>query len=455
MVSERERSRWVFCDSAMKKSLRLHVRTETLHSVLHEWFFDNPKLVTAGILTHASIWLPDPKAPPRELLFLQKGGKILFRLPPRISASLLIGGKQISVHDLRDAGLILTDPQGEFIALSEKSRGTIVLGSTELHFWFSASPKQLEYTTQYAPPNVLRNIQPALILTLIMSLAIHWAIYRLLKFLPSGEEPTVVDINRRYARLDLPDPSYIETRFGQKRSTMPRATDSKDQKTQTSSSSSKAGSAQKPGGITAAQQRSGNRFQTSPFARLFANDPLTQNLDYYLSGKSLEHLSESTFGRAGKNRGRESSDHAEGTRSTLINIGSLKGASSSKVSIDPSHLKISSPLLSRLSNEPLESEGILNRKEVERLVSLNAGQLRDCYEKALVKNSNLSGKLVVNLVIKEDGKPSDISIQNSTIRDPMMEQCIISRVSSWTFPKPTGGKTPLRFPFIFTASSKS
>jgi TonB family protein len=54
-----------------------------------------------------------------------------------------------------------------------------------------------------------------------------------------------------------------------------------------------------------------------------------------------------------------------------------------------------------------------------------------CYERKLRENPNLRGKIVVQIIVAPDGSVSDASVVSSTIGDPDVEQCILSRVRQW------------------------
>ena len=45
------------------------------------------------------------------------------------------------------------------------------------------------------------------------------------------------------------------------------------------------------------------------------------------------------------------------------------------------------------------------------------------------------------------------SITDSTLHDAAVEQCIVTRVRTWTFPAPDGGGVvAVEYPFVFTSS---
>ena len=61
-----------------------------------------------------------------------------------------------------------------------------------------------------------------------------------------------------------------------------------------------------------------------------------------------------------------------------------------------------------------------------------------CYERKLRENPNLRGKIVVQITVAPDGSVSDAAVASSTIGDPDVEQCILSRVRQWKDFEPIG-----------------
>ena len=76
--------------------------------------------------------------------------------------------------------------------------------------------------------------------------------------------------------------------------------------------------------------------------------------------------------------------------------------------------------------------------------------IKSCYENALTRNRNLTGKLTVTFVVGPDGRVKSSFIKKSTITDGIMEECILDVVNRWTFPPPKSGKVvTVNYPFSF------
>jgi hypothetical protein len=94
--------------------------------------------------------------------------------------------------------------------------------------------------------------------------------------------------------------------------------------------------------------------------------------------------------------------------------------------------------------------GALDKSIIDRIVKQHLPQIRYCYQKELNKNPKLFGKLVIKFVIAKDGTVSSASRKSSTLKNPIVEQCVTARFRRMRFPKPKGGGIVIvSYPFIF------
>jgi hypothetical protein len=72
-----------------------------------------------------------------------------------------------------------------------------------------------------------------------------------------------------------------------------------------------------------------------------------------------------------------------------------------------------------------------------------------CYEKAMVRLSDLAGRVMVQLVITPSGAVNYAHLQDSTVADQLVEDCITAAAKRWQFPKPDGGGIVIvSYPFV-------
>jgi hypothetical protein len=94
--------------------------------------------------------------------------------------------------------------------------------------------------------------------------------------------------------------------------------------------------------------------------------------------------------------------------------------------------------------------GSIDPDKVREVVSSKRGELRSCYERALLENPNLAGTWTVRIVIEGNGALGTASMQGSTLHWLSMERCLLQLVRTWRFPPPSDGKTAaIDYPFTF------
>lgn len=94
-----------------------------------------------------------------------------------------------------------------------------------------------------------------------------------------------------------------------------------------------------------------------------------------------------------------------------------------------------------------------NEKEgIRKTIHGNLKQVQACHAKAAKTTSGLDGKVVVQWEINSKGKAKEIRILEnaSTLKDPVLNACLVEKISTWKFPK--AKKLTLNeatYPFVF------
>ena len=100
-------------------------------------------------------------------------------------------------------------------------------------------------------------------------------------------------------------------------------------------------------------------------------------------------------------------------------------------------------------------KGALDRSIIARIIRRHHSEIKFCYEKELSKNPNLYGKVVVFFIIGGNGKVVDAMVKQTTLNSENVENCILTKVKRWKFPKPKGGgKVEVSYPFILQSAGK-
>ncbi len=78
-----------------------------------------------------------------------------------------------------------------------------------------------------------------------------------------------------------------------------------------------------------------------------------------------------------------------------------------------------------------------------------AGQSRRCYERALLQNATLEGRLTVSVRVGPTGAVCGSSIASNSLGDPAVANCVLGVFRSGTFPAPQGGCVDTQVPINF------
>lgn len=91
----------------------------------------------------------------------------------------------------------------------------------------------------------------------------------------------------------------------------------------------------------------------------------------------------------------------------------------------------------------------LDRAVIQRVMRTHGRQVRFCYQKQLVKNPKLAGKVMVSLTVAPDGSVAQIEATGDSELGAVIS-CVEQFGTRWKFPTATG-VTKIRYPFVLKA----
>lgn len=94
--------------------------------------------------------------------------------------------------------------------------------------------------------------------------------------------------------------------------------------------------------------------------------------------------------------------------------------------------------------------GTLSKEQILATINAHLGTIRRCYEKALIADPALQGKVVVTFRIDPTGRVQNARAVSSTV--PAIDACVVAEVAAMHFPPPTGGAVSVTFPFSFRSA---
>jgi TonB family protein len=93
--------------------------------------------------------------------------------------------------------------------------------------------------------------------------------------------------------------------------------------------------------------------------------------------------------------------------------------------------------------------GNMDREVIRRVIRSHMPEVKFCYERALMGNKDLQGRVQVKFMIGATGKVAASVVELSTLHNQTTEQCVAEAVRRWEFPKPPAGIVSVTYPFVF------
>jgi TonB family protein len=139
-------------------------------------------------------------------------------------------------------------------------------------------------------------------------------------------------------------------------------------------------------------------------------------------------------------------DGAGGGR--LAQVGELRDAGHIAAAMDvgPARERRVQPLVR--VDEPAVDEGSADPTGIAREIRRRLSAVRACYERALKRNPRLGGKLTLRLTISPAGTVTDVVVDDQTLGDPELGDCLRGLLLRWRF-APPAGPVEISFPFVF------
>jgi TonB family protein len=95
--------------------------------------------------------------------------------------------------------------------------------------------------------------------------------------------------------------------------------------------------------------------------------------------------------------------------------------------------------------------GSLDKEIIRRIIRRHINEVKYCYEQELTRKADLGGRVAVTFTIAATGQVVTSVVQNSTLGNARVENCVVQAVRRWEFPKPLGGGIVIvTYPFQFT-----
>jgi TonB family protein len=145
---------------------------------------------------------------------------------------------------------------------------------------------------------------------------------------------------------------------------------------------------------------------------------------------------------------------------TIASLALLSACASSKpstttASVTPSATPPRDPEPTVLSTTGTGMNSAMDRQVIGSVIRGHLHEVRGCYEKELAYKPQLGGVVTTHFTIAHTGEVISANVQDSTVNDPALEQCITQMVRGWAFPaQPQMGTVQVSYPFALERDAK-
>ena len=95
------------------------------------------------------------------------------------------------------------------------------------------------------------------------------------------------------------------------------------------------------------------------------------------------------------------------------------------------------------------NEANIDSAGVTKVINVSRAAIKRCYDKALISNPHLKGKMSIKIVINQQGRVDSAEIVDDSLHDDEVAKCVKGVIGRLRFPKPAGGTATVTFPFAF------
>ena len=420
--------------------------------------------ISIGWSSKATFAVPSETLPKQWLLFEANPRGYIAHFADAMDARIAVGNEVVSLAQLKSAGRLRRQGQSSRYLLDERSRGKVTVGDLSILFQFVTPPPP--QPRPQLPASVrgsfFTGMDWAYTAIATGSFLAHLIFVIYLRSVDWPRKPDLEEIPDRFVQMVVkakpPEPPKETANKDDKKD--------EDQKVEKKAPSNS--SANKPKKEISAEEKA--RLDAERRARLaeqVRNTGILKLLGAKADGSGsiadvlgkgdVDRDQEKAFQGVGgltvatgdaSLRGVKSGTGGSGK---VANISGLRGAGSIAGG-DTGAGSTEKRITGIVRSEAPAVDGELDPSLVSKEVRARIGAIKACYERALKRNPNLSGKVKVRWTITAAGTVSEVDIEEDSMGDSEVSSCIKGLVSRWRFPAPSGGSVDVVYPFVFQSS---
>ena len=432
--------------------------------VIDEQRFRKREALTIGHGPKNTFVLSDSSLPKSHELFAVRRGKYELVLTESMRGKVSIAGSDqpVDVANLKAQGLLKRRGEYYCLPLSDGHRGKVMIGEITIIFQFVIPPPTppKPQLPAAAKGSIWSRMDTTYVACYLFFALSEVALIGYLHTVPRPAAITLETMDDRLVKMIMPDKKpevkkpekkVAETEKAKKKedeSKKAKAPEPKEERAEREKEApSKAQQERRAGirknlasrGILAVLGTAGAGSAAGAVADVLGEGKIAGDLDSAFEG--ISGVGMATPGGQRSTRGGGSGKEA--------NIGGLATSGGGKVGTGgKAEAKVGS-----VQTGEAEVDGSLDSSQVAKVVQSRMRMVQDCYERELKRDPNLQGKIEIEFTIGEDGRVESARVSSNKMGSDPVGACIVSRIRTWRFPKPSGGSVTVNFPFIFAPSS--
>jgi outer membrane biosynthesis protein TonB len=427
--------------------------------------------ITIGQSAKNMFVVPSDALPRNWLLFEIRGNHYVAHFSDGMDARIAVGNEIISLAQLRQTGKIQKHGASWTMPLDEKSRGKITLADMTILFQFVTPPPQ--QPRPQLPASVRGSITSDLdwFFTTIaaISFLVHLILVIYLRNVDWPRKPDIEEIPDRFVKMYTKKEEKKPVEQVKKTEEAKKEEDKKPDKKKGDETKKpekreltpeeKARLAEEKARADAERRaRLAEQVKSTGLLKLLgARADGSGSIADVLGHGDVDRDQEKAFQGVGGIGVASTNDQLRGIKSggsgsgRVATVGGLRG-SGSIAGGSTGAAGAEKRVTGVVKSEAPAVDGELDAGLVAKEVRSRLGAIKACYERALKRNPNLSGKVVIHWTITQAGTVSGVDVEQDTLGDAEVASCIKSLIARWRFPAPSGGSVDVSFPFVFQAS---
>ncbi len=419
--------------------------------ITEERLFKRRTDVTLGQDAKSTFVVPPTALSGTHTVFEFRGNQYSLVLTEQMQGSVWVGNADVEFAALRAQGLAKKRGNVYVYPLSEAARGKVTLGDLRLLFQFVQPPPEPAKTE--LPPvvkgSLWRSMDQLFVIILACSLLVHFsgATFIACQPPPVERELSLDELPDRFARLlEAPKPSAEAQGGGDDKKEAKKGDDGKK--------GEKPAPAGDPGERKAAMQKA---VASKGLLKILGSAGGGGGAfeDVLGTGTGAGDIASALAGAGGVGIATADAIGAGGPKGggsgAVAGIGDLGTSGGGNVNLGAKgDAKISGRM--QESAPEVESSSV-DPQAIARYVNMRKSAIVACYERELKRNPQLKGRILVRFTITEQGRASDIDIDENTMRNDAVASCIRSVIRTWVFPFKPDSEVPVAYPFVFSPAS--